>query len=245
MVVEIPRFSNAKNEVNKKSPLNPIVQDSKNGKPRFVADIFPFKGYIWNYGSLPQTYEDPEVIDKSTGYFGDGDPIDVLEIGSRVATVGEIKQVKVLGVMGLIDDGETDWKVLAIDVKDPISERLNTTSDLDSVMPGLINATRDWLTNYKIPDGKAQNKWAFEGSLKDSKFTMDIIKEAHMHWLKLTKAQNNPDHQAKFGMFQNSSDKSEFTKRLESQSSQSMSQDTSNISKSEKWFFLSNGKISN
>ncbi|OMJ09521.1 Inorganic pyrophosphatase [Smittium culicis] len=137
------------------------------------------------------------TTNKSTGYFGDGDPIDVLEIGSRVASIGEIKQVKVLGVMGLIDDGETDWKVLAIDVNDPISERLNSTSDLDTVMPGLINATRDWLTNYKIPDGKAQNKWAFEATLKDSKFTMDIIKEAHKHWLKLTNAQNNPDNQEK------------------------------------------------
>jgi len=27
--------------------------------------------------------------------------------------------------MALIDEGETDWKVIAIDVKDPLSDKLN------------------------------------------------------------------------------------------------------------------------
>jgi inorganic pyrophosphatase len=33
--------------------------------------------------------------------------------------------VKILGVMALIDEGETDWKVLAIDVKDPLASKMN------------------------------------------------------------------------------------------------------------------------
>lgn len=37
-----------------KEPLNPIKQDVKKGKLRYVANIFPHKGYIWNYGALPQ-----------------------------------------------------------------------------------------------------------------------------------------------------------------------------------------------
>lgn len=37
-----------------KEPLNPIKQDIKKGKLRYVANIFPHKGYIWNYGALPQ-----------------------------------------------------------------------------------------------------------------------------------------------------------------------------------------------
>lgn len=37
-----------------KEPLNPIKQDEKKGKLRYVANIFPHKGYIWNYGALPQ-----------------------------------------------------------------------------------------------------------------------------------------------------------------------------------------------
>ena len=43
----------------------------------------------------------------------------------QVAARGEVKQVKVLGVMALIDEGETDWKVIAIDINDPLSSKLN------------------------------------------------------------------------------------------------------------------------
>ncbi|KAK2098516.1 V-ATPase V0 sector subunit c'' [Saguinus oedipus] len=37
-----------------KDPLNPIKQDVKKGKLRYVANLFPYKGYIWNYGAIPQ-----------------------------------------------------------------------------------------------------------------------------------------------------------------------------------------------
>ena len=43
MVVEIPRWSNAKMEINLKEKLNPITQDIKKGKLRYVANIFPYK----------------------------------------------------------------------------------------------------------------------------------------------------------------------------------------------------------
>ena len=66
-VIEIPRWTNAKMEISKKEKLNPIIQDVKNGKLRFVNNIFPFHGYIWNYGALPQTWEDPNKIDATTG----------------------------------------------------------------------------------------------------------------------------------------------------------------------------------
>lgn len=47
-----------------------------------------------------------------TNTLGDCDPLDVIEIGEQVAYVGQVKQVKVLGVMALLDEGETDWKVI-------------------------------------------------------------------------------------------------------------------------------------
>lgn len=68
-------------------------------------------GYIWNYGAFPQTWEDPQVKHAETGANGDNDPLDVCEIGEAVGYVGQIKQVKVLGIMALLDEGETDWKV--------------------------------------------------------------------------------------------------------------------------------------
>lgn len=57
MVVEIPRWSQAKMEINKAEKFNPICQDVKNDKLRFVNNVFPYHGYIWNYGALPQTWE--------------------------------------------------------------------------------------------------------------------------------------------------------------------------------------------
>ena len=88
MVVEIPRWTNAKMEINLAETLNPIKQDATdNGEVRFVSNVFPHKGYIWNYGALPQTWEDPGHIDNSTGQKGDGDPIDVCEIGMKVKSI--------------------------------------------------------------------------------------------------------------------------------------------------------------
>ena len=35
-------------------PMNPLKQDVKKGSLRYVANVFPHKGYIWNYGAIPQ-----------------------------------------------------------------------------------------------------------------------------------------------------------------------------------------------
>lgn len=66
MVVEIPRWSNAKMEISKSSYFNSIEQDTKKGKLRYVRNSFPWKGYIWNYGAFPQTYEDPDSVHPET-----------------------------------------------------------------------------------------------------------------------------------------------------------------------------------
>ena len=84
MVVEVPRWTNAKMEIDLKEKMNPIKQDVKKGKLRYVANCFPHKGYIWNYGAIPQTWEDPGHVDESTQCKGDGDPVDICEIGQRV-----------------------------------------------------------------------------------------------------------------------------------------------------------------
>ena len=62
MVVEIPRGTNAKMEIATALPLNPIKQDVKNGKLRFVDDVFPYTGYIWNYGAFPQVFMNIQSI---------------------------------------------------------------------------------------------------------------------------------------------------------------------------------------
>lgn len=43
----------------------------------------------------------------------------------QIAKRGEVKQVKILGTVALIDEGETDWKVLCIDINDPLAKDMN------------------------------------------------------------------------------------------------------------------------
>ena len=65
-VVEIPRYTKAKMEVATKEDLNPISQDMKKGKLRdYHGPIF------WNYGCLPQTWENPNEEHPDLKVFGD------------------------------------------------------------------------------------------------------------------------------------------------------------------------------
>lgn len=185
MVCEVPRWTNAKMEISLKDTLNPIKQDTKKGKLRYVANCFPHHGYIWNYGALPQTWENPKVTDKATGYKGDNDPIDALEIGYKVAKIGDVLKVKVLGVLAFIDEGETDWKIIVIDVNDPLADRMNNVADIDKHFPGLLKMTIDWFKFYKIPDGKPENQFAFNGEVQSRDFALQVIDEVHKHWKNL------------------------------------------------------------
>ncbi|KAG0224407.1 Inorganic pyrophosphatase [Actinomortierella wolfii] len=185
MIVEVPRWTNAKLEISKDEALNPIKQDVKKGKLRFVRNCFPHHGYIWNYGAFPQTWEDPTQVHPETKARGDNDPLDVCEIGEQVGYTGQIKQVKVLGVMALLDEGETDWKVIVIDVNDPLANKLNDIEDVERHLPGLIRATNEWFRIYKIPDGKPENQFAFSGEAKNKKYATEVVHETHEAWKRL------------------------------------------------------------
>ncbi|KAH8905520.1 pyrophosphatase-domain-containing protein [Coniochaeta sp. PMI_546] len=192
MIVEIPRWTNAKLEISKDELLNPIKQDTKKGKLRFVRNCFPHKGYLWNYGAFPQTWEDPNVIHPETKAKGDNDPLDVCEIGELVGYTGQVKQVKVLGVMALLDEEETDWKVIVIDVNDPLAPKLNDVEDVERHLPGLLRATNEWFRIYKIPDGKPENQFAFTGECKNKKYAMDVVRECAEAWEKLITGKTQP-----------------------------------------------------
>ncbi|EDL12181.1 pyrophosphatase (inorganic) 2, partial [Mus musculus] len=154
MVVEIPRWTNAKMEIATEEPLNPIKQDIKNGKLRYTPNIFPHKGYIWNYGALPQ----------------------------KVLSRGDVVHVKILGTLALIDQSETDWKIIAINVNDPEAEKFHDIDDVKKFKPGYLEATLNWFRLYKVPDGKPENKFAFNGEFKNKAFALDVINSAHERW---------------------------------------------------------------
>ena len=81
--------------------------------------------------------------------------------------------------------GETDWKVLVIDVNDPLADKLNDIEDIERHLPGFIDATRDWFRIYKKPDGKPENEFAFEGAAKDKAYATKVIEDTHAAWKRL------------------------------------------------------------
>mmetsp|Transcript_18511 Transcript_18511/g.26054 ORF Transcript_18511/g.26054 Transcript_18511/m.26054 type:complete len:1092 (+) Transcript_18511:37-3312(+) len=177
LVVEIPMRMTAKMELNKKGENNHIAQDvNKDGSARYYTYGTPF----FNYGFIPQTWEDPSVK-SSQGYAGDNDPLDVIEIGSSRLLMGSITPCKVLGSVELIDEGETDHKIICINLNDPDAEKITSMSDLDQVKPGTITNLIHWLKNYKTSDGKPQNSLAQEEPTSAQE-AIDIIAETHLRW---------------------------------------------------------------
>ena len=142
-----------------------------------------------------QTWEDVNLIDPDTGAKGDGDPIDVIEVGSGgPLAMGSVTPVKVLGSLALIDEGETDHKIIAIRQNDPLFDSINTLSELERHRPGLTKRLIDWLKYYKTSDGKPANRLKSEKptSVQDA---IKIIDETHIAWKKLVKGETaNPDN---------------------------------------------------
>jgi inorganic pyrophosphatase len=179
-ICEIPKWTRDKMEIITDKAYNPIKQDTVDGKLR---------RYVWgdmmfNYGALPQTWENPDIIDTHTGYGGDNDPLDAIDIGRTQIKCGQVIEVKVLGILGLIDQGKTDWKIIVINVRDLLANKLHDINDVEKYVPGLLDSLRDWLKNYKTAVGKEQNKFAFDGRYMNRSFAMKIIKETYNEWKK-------------------------------------------------------------
>lgn len=49
--------------------------------------------------------------------------------------IGEVLKVKPLAVLAMIDEGELDWKVIAISIDDPKAHLVNDVGDVDQHFP--------------------------------------------------------------------------------------------------------------
>ena len=173
-ICEIPKETKAKMEVATDEKLTPIKQDTKKGKLR----DYPYN-INWNYGMLPQTWEDPKHEHPTMKVSGDNDPVDVVEIGSVALAMGSVTPVKPVGVYAMIDDGELDWKVIAISTSDPKAKDINDVADVEKHFPGELEKIRVWFRDYKTPDGKPQNKFGLDDKCMDKAYTMGVIEETH------------------------------------------------------------------
>ncbi|CAM9843899.1 unnamed protein product, partial [Chrysoparadoxa australica] len=188
MVVEIPMLSTAKMEIQATLGLNPIKQDLSDGVPRYYTYGTP----LFNYGLLPQTWEDPHLKD-NLGRGGDNDPLDVVEIGDGPLLMGSVVPVKVLGSLELIDQGETDHKVIAIRESDPQAGLIESVDDLERLKPGTLAMLLDWMKNYKTSDGKPPNIMASDIPRSKDR-AQDLIQSMHRRWASLRdgEAEGNP-----------------------------------------------------
>lgn len=106
-VVEIPAGTNKKIEIDKTTGLFNV--DQRDGKDRVIE----FLPYPANYGFIAGT-----LSDAAAG--GDGDAVDVLVIAEQLKT-GTVIAIEPIAMLKLIDDGEEDFKILAV----PAEDRLN------------------------------------------------------------------------------------------------------------------------
>jgi len=182
MVVEIPKDTTAKMEVAIDVPLTPIQQDRlKDGRLRYYDSPIP-----WNYGMFPRTWENPvhpHFIDNQVLY-GDGDPLDVVEISGVSLPTGSVVPVKPLGIFAMIDEGCLDWKVIAIQQGNALFGKLNDVADVERELPGELDRIREWFRSYKMSTGKPLNQFAFDERALDKTKAYDVIIETYLAYQK-------------------------------------------------------------
>lgn len=132
MVVEIPKNSNIKYEYDRS--INKIVVD------RILRDGFYYPS---NYGFIPNTLD------------WDGDELDVLLYSPEKFEVGVAVNARIIGAMKMIDDGETDTKLIAVHHDDYRLDHINDLEDLDK---NVLISMKTFFSTYK--------NWKKEGITK-------------------------------------------------------------------------------
>jgi len=177
-VNEIAKGTRAKFEIATKEAGNPIKQDVKKGSLRsFTYGDIPF-----NYGCLPQTWEDPHELDPRTQLKGDNDPLDVVELSDESMPTGGVTSIQLIGALALIDEGETDWKMLAIRSDHPAAAHITNARQLQQHWPDKVRTIIDWFRNYKTTDGKPKNEFAFKAEIQDVPLAQRVVWDTHAAW---------------------------------------------------------------
>jgi inorganic pyrophosphatase len=147
-IIEIPKGSKGKYELDKSS-----------GLLRLDRVLFSSVHYPANYGFIPQTYCD------------DFDPLDILVICSIDVYPMCIVEAKVIGVMEMVDEDETDNKIIAVAAHDM---SVNYINDLAELPPHTIVELKRFFEDYKMLEHKNVNVQQFLSKEK----ACDIILES-------------------------------------------------------------------
>jgi len=128
VIIEIPRGSNNKYEVDKETGL--IKLDRAN----YSAAAYPF-----DYGFVPQTL------------WHDGDPLDVVVLTTYPLAPGILVSVRPVAVMEMTDSGESDYKIIGVPTED---KRWEDVQDLSDINKHTIAEIKHFFETYKALKGK-------------------------------------------------------------------------------------------
>lgn len=140
VIIEINKGSKNKYEIDKETGL--IMLD----RAMYTTQDYPF-----DYGFVPQTLWD------------DGDPLDVIVLTTSPLFPGILVKVRPVAVIDMIDDGESDAKIIAVPAKDP---RWDDVKDLGDVNKHTIKEIEHFLKTYKNLQDKVVEINGIEGSDK-------------------------------------------------------------------------------
>jgi len=127
-IIEIPKGSPNKYEIDKETGL--IALDRAN----YSSAPYPF-----DYGFVPQTL------------WEDGDPLDVIVPTTFPLHPGVLVRVRPVAVMEMIDDGESDYKVIAVPVDD---KRWDDVQNLEDLNPHHVKEWVHFFETYKVLMGE-------------------------------------------------------------------------------------------
>ena len=127
-VVEISKGSKKKYELDKETGL--IILD---------RILYTSTHYPANYGFIPQTYGD------------DNDPLDILVLSQFPVAPLCIMRARPIGVMKMVDGGESDDKIIAIHEDDPL---YNCYTHIDQLPPHTLKTLQRFFEDYKVLEQK-------------------------------------------------------------------------------------------
>lgn len=136
-IIEIGKGSKNKYEIDKKTGL--IALD----RTLHTAQDFPF-----DYGFVPQTL------------WEDNDPLDVVVLTTYPLAPGILVRVRPVAIMGMIDSGEPDSKIIAVPEKDP---RWDDIKDLADINKHTLREIEHFYSTYKNLQKKEVKVTGFEG----------------------------------------------------------------------------------
>ena len=122
-IIEINKGSKNKYEIDKKTGL--ISLD----RVGYTTQDYPF-----DYGFVPRTLWD------------DGDPLDTVILTTHALIPGVMARIRPVAILNMIDDGDSDAKIVAVPVGDP---RWNNVHDLSDVNPHTIEEIEHFFLTYK------------------------------------------------------------------------------------------------